>query len=103
MTLLVCALVAFALYEHCLPVGGSFYLLLPQYIHAACEVQGVILTLALIVMYKLLLNGCICNRFLYFICKVFIESSAICTKLAKHVVVLKGKLLPMPKKILSGK
>lgn len=78
--------------------------LLPQYIHAACKVQGVIWMLELIVMYKSLLNGCICNRFLYFICKIFIESFAICAELVMHGIMLfERRILLMPEKILSGK
>lgn len=46
---------AIALCEHCLPLAGVFCRPPPQCIHGACEVQGLTLTLALIVMYKLLL------------------------------------------------
>ena len=63
---------AAAIYSCCLLSAGSYF-------DTHCNVQTVV-------------NGCICNRFLYFICKVFIESSAICTQLVKHVIVsLEGK------------
>lgn len=73
------------IYSCCLLSTGSYF-----DIGTHCNVQIVI-------------NGCIFHRSLYFICKVLIGSSVICAPLAKHVIVLsERKILPMPKKILSG-
>lgn len=77
VTSLVGALSAVVLCEPCLP-SWSFLPAAVPYIHAACYVQGGILTLALTELCNLSLNGCICNIFVFYM-QLLHRSSAICT------------------------